>query len=185
MPVMLYPRKSVLILALLFITIVIALHLLSIYNYFTIQPDLLTFSRYIIISLSVYYAVKKKSLTTWIMISMLIGAEIGHDFPEFAVHLQLISKIFLKLIKTIIAPLLFATLVVGIAGHPDLKQVGRMGIKSIIYFEIVSTLALFIGLLAINISKAGVGVVLPEKSGEALQQVVATDISGSYFTHFS
>jgi proton glutamate symport protein len=105
------------------------------------------------------------------MISMLIGAEVGHDFPAFAIHLQLISKIFLKLIKTIIAPLLFATLVVGIAGHPDLKQVGRMGIKSIIYFEIVSTLALFIGLLAINISKAGVGVILPEKPGEALQHV--------------
>lgn len=89
---------------------------------------------------------------------MLVGAEIGFDFPEFAVGLKVISTAFLKLIKTIIAPLLFATLVVGIAGHSNLKQVGRMGIKSLLYFEIVTTLALFIGLAAINISKAGVGI---------------------------
>jgi proton glutamate symport protein len=168
---MLNYKKSLLYFTFLFITIVIALHLLSLYNFVTIQADLLTYCRYVVLAISIYYAIRKKSLTTWIMISMLIGAEIGHDFPEFAVHLQLISKIFLKLIKTIIAPLLFATLVVGIAGHPDLKQVGRMGIKSIIYFEIVSTIALFIGLLAINISKAGVGVVLPQNSAETLQQV--------------
>ena len=92
---------------------------------------------------------------------MVVGAEVGHDFPAFAVNLNILSKIFLSLIKTIIAPLLFGTLVVGIAGHPDLKQVGRMGWKSILYFEMVSTIALFIGLAAINISGAGVGVQLP------------------------
>jgi proton glutamate symport protein len=95
------------------------------------------------------------------MLSMLMGAEFGEDFPSIAIHLNVISKIFLNLIKTIIAPLLFGTLVVGIAGHSNLKQVGRMGWKSILYFEIVSTIALFIGLLAINISKAGVGVTVP------------------------
>lgn len=105
-----------------------------------------------------FFAYKKKSLTVWIFISMLVGAEIGFDFPEFAVGLKVISTAFLKLIKTIIAPLLFATLVVGIAGHSNLKQVGRMGIKSLLYFEIVTTIALFIGLAAINISKAGVGI---------------------------
>ena len=68
--------------------------------------------------------------------------------------LRLLSQIFLRLIKTIIAPLLFATLVVGIAGHPNLRQVGRMGIKAILYFEVVTTIALFIGLAAINISRA-------------------------------
>ena len=68
------------------------------------------------------------------------------------------SLIFLRLIKTIIAPLIFSTLVVGIAGHADLKQVGRMGIKALVYFEAVTTLALFIGLGAINLTKAGVGV---------------------------
>src|SRR6185369_11587183 len=90
-----------------------------------------------------------------------VGAEIGHDFPHFAVGLRLLSQIFLQMIKVIIAPLLFATLVSGIAGHADLKKVGRMGIKAIVYFEVVTTLALVIGLGAINLSKAGVGMQLP------------------------
>jgi len=92
---------------------------------------------------------------------MVVGAGIGHDWPSVAVTLRILSLIFLRLIKTIIAPLIFATLVVGIAGHHDLKQVGRMGIKALIYFEVVTTLALFIGLAAINISRAGVGIQLP------------------------
>ncbi|MFH1160587.1 MAG: cation:dicarboxylase symporter family transporter, partial [bacterium] len=107
-------------------------------------------ARWFVIALLVYYALRKRSLTTWILISMVAGAEFGHDFPAVSVHLNLVSKIFLNLIKTIIAPLLFGTLVVGIAGHANLKQVGRMGWKSIVYFEVVSTIALFIGLLAIN-----------------------------------
>ncbi|HBZ20762.1 MAG TPA: dicarboxylate/amino acid:cation symporter, partial [Bacteroidales bacterium] len=104
--------------------------------------------RWIVIGAFVGYAIYKKSLTTWILISMLVGAEFGYDLPHIAVKMQLVSKIFLRLIKTIIAPLLFATLVVGIAGHSNLKQVGRMGWKSLLYFEVVSTIALFIGLLA-------------------------------------
>lgn len=108
-----------------------------------------------------YWVWKRKSLTTWILFSMVIGAEFGYDFPAIASELKVVSKIFLKLIKTIIAPLIFGTLVVGIAGHANLKQVGRMGWKSILYFEVVTTIALFIGLLAINISKAGVGINLP------------------------
>jgi Na+/H+-dicarboxylate symporter len=109
----------------------------------------------------IVYGIAKRSLTTWILVSMVMGAEIGHDFPLFAVNLRILSLIFLRMIKTIIAPLLFATLVVGIAGHHDLKQVGRMGIKALIYFEVVTTIALFIGLGAINLSKAGVGVNAP------------------------
>jgi proton glutamate symport protein len=93
---------------------------------------------------------------------MIIGVEIGLNFPEFAQNLIVLSRIFLRLIKTIIAPILFATLVVGIAGHSNLKQVGRMGWKSILYFELVTTLALVIGIFAINITKAGEGIVLPE-----------------------
>jgi proton glutamate symport protein len=111
---------------------------------------------------------KKKSLTAWILISMLIGVEVGYDFPEFSQNLKIFSKIFLKLIKTIIAPLLFGTLVVGIAGHSNIKQVGRMGWKSILYFEVVTTLALFIGLAAINITQAGVGIQLPPQEGQEL-----------------
>ncbi len=114
------------------------------------------------------FSYNRKSLTTWILFSMVVGAEIGHDFPETAVKLQLLSKVFLKMIKTIIAPLLFGTLVVGIAGHANLKQVGRMGIKSLIYFEVVTTIALFIGLGAINLTQAGAGVTPPPESTETL-----------------
>src|SRR5262249_59737534 len=96
---------------------------------------------------------------------MVVGAEFGHDWPSAAIQLRLLSTIFLRMIKTIVAPLLFATLVVGIAGHADLKKVGRMGIKALIYFEVVTTIALFIGLFAINVSRAGVGIRLPPVSG--------------------
>src|SRR5947207_14201198 len=117
--------------------------------------------RWLVISMFVAFGWKRKSLTTWIFVAMIAGAEIGHDWPGVAINLRLLSLIFLNLIKTIIAPLLFATLVVGIAGHSNLRQVGRMGLKALIYFEIVTTLALLIGVVAINFSKAGVGVTLP------------------------
>ena len=120
-----------------------------------------------------YFVIKQKSLTAWILYSMFLGTEVGHDVPDIAIHLKICSKIFLKLIKTIIAPLIFATLVVGIAGHSNIKQVGRMGLKAILYFEIVTTIALFIGLAAINISQAGVGVQLPVEA-EHSEKLVAT-----------
>ena len=118
-------------------------------------------ARWVTTALFAAYAVKRRSLTTWIIVAMLIGAGIGFDLPSLGTSLRLLSLIFLRLIKTIIAPLLFATLVVGIAGHHDLKQVGRMGVKSLVYFEIVTTMALFIGLAAINLSQAGRGIKLP------------------------
>ena len=111
------------------------------------------------------YFVAKKSLTIWILLGLVAGAEFGFSFPQTAGSLQFLSEIFLRMIKTIIAPLLFATLVNGIAGHTDLKQVGRMGWKSLLYFETASTLALVIGLIAINISKAGVGINLSAITG--------------------
>jgi proton glutamate symport protein len=143
------------------ITFTLALNLGQAYSLWDISADILLVSRWAVMLLLVGYAFRKKALTTWILISMVLGAEFGHDLPSVAIHLNLFSKIFLNMVKTIIAPLLFATLVVGIAGHSNLRQVGRMGWKSIVYFEIVSTIALFIGLLAINISKAGVGVHIP------------------------
>lgn len=115
------------------------------------------------------YACFSPSLTTWIIVAMFLGGEIGHDFPAFALDLRLLAQIFLRLIKVIISPLLFATLVSGIAGHPDLKKVGRMGIKAIVYFEVVTTIALFIGLAAINISKAGIGAQIPASSAESVK----------------
>ena len=72
---------------------------------------------------------------------MLAGGVLGHDFPQLAVNLRVLALIFLRMIRTIVAPLLFATLVSGIAGHSDLKKVGRMGVKAIIYFEVVTTLS--------------------------------------------
>jgi proton glutamate symport protein len=126
-----------------------------------ISSIILLVFRLLSVGVLIVYALRKRTLTTWILVCMVAGAEFGYDVPEVAKKLQVFSDIFLRMIKTIIAPLLFSTLVVGIAGHADIKQIGRMGWKSLLYFEIVSTLALFIGLLAINIGKAGVGVVLP------------------------
>ena len=104
---------------------------------------------------------RRLSLTTWILIAIVIGGAFGYLFPTAATELRILSTIFIRLIRTIVAPLLFATLVVGIAGHGNLKQVGRMGVKAIVYFEIVTTLALLIGWAAISISRAGVGITLP------------------------
>ena len=135
---------------LLILFLVSLLTVISHYDFIKLNNVFLMIMRWVAITGIIGYAMYKKSLTTWILISMIVGAEFGHDMPDIAVNMQVISKIFLRLIKTIIAPLLFATIVVGIAGHSNLKQVGRMGWKSLVYFEIVSTLALFIGLIAIN-----------------------------------
>jgi proton glutamate symport protein len=148
-----------LLLAIISITLVILF--LKANNILEINSDILLIFRLLTVLLLFIYALRKRSLTTWILVCMVAGAEFGYDVPEIAKKLQVLSDIFLRMIKTIIAPLLFSTLVVGIAGHADIKQIGRMGWKSLLYFEIVSTIALFIGLLAINIGKAGVGVVLP------------------------
>ena len=153
--------RAIILLLFSVLTLTLILNLGQVYSLWNIDPTALLVSRWAAMTILVIYAIRKKSLTTWILISMVLGAEFGHDVPAVAIHLNLFSKIFLNMVKTIIAPLLFATLVVGIAGHSNLKQVGRMGWKSIVYFEIVSTIALFIGLLAINISKAGVGITIP------------------------
>ena len=130
--------------------------------YFTAgSPTLLLIMRWLVLLTLVAYAGFRRSLTAWIFVAMLVGAEIGHDLPSVATHLRVLAMIFLRLIKTIIAQLLFATLVVGIAGHSNLRQVGRLGLRSIIYFEVVTTAALAIGLVAINVARPGVGVALP------------------------
>jgi proton glutamate symport protein len=128
---------------------------------------LLPLLRWLALAALVIYGCLRRTLTAWIFIAMLLGAEIGHDLPNVATHLRVLALIFLRLIKTIIAPLIFATLVVGIAGHSNLRQVGRLGLRSIIFFEIVTTIAIFLGLAAINLSKAGVGVQLTASSGDA------------------
>jgi proton glutamate symport protein len=100
----------------------------------------------------------KLSLTQMIFVGMAIGLLVGWMFPGIAVELRPLSTIFIRLIKSLIAPLIFATLVVGIAGHGNLRQVGRMGVKSLLYFEVVTTLALLIGLVAVNLVRPGDGV---------------------------
>jgi Na+/H+-dicarboxylate symporter len=139
-------------------------------QYLTPLPSALLLAlRWISIAALVLYALFKRTLTTWILVAMVMGAVLGYDWPRAALQLRLLSMIFLRLIRCIIAPLLFGTLVSGIAGHSNLKKVGRMGLKSILFFEAVTTPALFIGLAAINLSRAGVGVHLPQVSGETLQ----------------
>ena len=127
--------------------------------------------RWLGVALLAVFALRRGSLTPWIFVAMVAGAELGFDAPGFAVALRVFSDIFLRLIKTIVAPLILATLIVGIAGHGDLKSVGRMGIKALVYFEVVTTLALGIGLLAINITKAGVGLTIPVAAGLAAAEL--------------
>lgn len=105
------------------------------------------------------FALKKKSLTHWIFVSMVVGTVVGYELPEVAKNLNVLSKIFMKLVKCVIAPLLLGTLLTGIAGHSNMKQLGRLGLKALIYFEIVTTFALLIGLAAINLTEAGKGII--------------------------
>lgn len=100
---------------------------------------------------------KQSKLTIAIFAALILGILTGWLFPDFAVRLHVLAEIFLRMIKMIIAPLLFATLVVGIAGHGDIKSLGRLGIKTIAYFEVVTTIALFIGLGFANLFKPGEG----------------------------
>lgn len=100
---------------------------------------------------------KNHALSIWILIALVAGIVVGAVAPDFAVKMHPLATIFLRMVKMIIAPLLFATLVVGIAGHGDVKKVGRVGFKTILYFEIVTTIALFIGLGVANFTNPGLG----------------------------
>ncbi|MEI8007594.1 MAG: cation:dicarboxylase symporter family transporter [Bacteroidota bacterium] len=159
-----FSKKSLLFGFCISLSLVIILLLADHYASLNLPEGLLIPLRWLPVLVLFFYVLKQKSLTTWVFLAMLAGMEFGHDLPSIATDLDVLSLIFLRLIKTIIAPLLFGTLVVGIAGHADLKQTGRLGWKSILYFEIVTTIALFIGLAAINISRAGVGLKLPESA---------------------
>jgi proton glutamate symport protein len=118
-------------------------------------------------------ALPKLSLTTKIFIGLALGILLGALKPEWGIAMRPLSILFLNLIKSIIAPLIFATLVIGIAGTGDIRQVGRIGLKSLIYFEIVTTFALVIGLIAVNLTKPGVGVSLANVHKEENKAVLA------------
>jgi proton glutamate symport protein len=114
------------------------------------------------------------SLTGWILVGLVVGGALGYVRPDWGNAVFFLRDIFLNLIKSIIAPLVFSTLVVGIAGGGDLKKVGRMGVKALVYFEVVTTIALFIGLAVVNLTKPGVGVQLAGANTGAIQAVEQT-----------
>ncbi|HEY6167491.1 MAG TPA: cation:dicarboxylase symporter family transporter, partial [Verrucomicrobiae bacterium] len=131
--------------------------------------------------------VRRLSLSQWILLAMVAGIlfgwliSSGSVSPATAEHMMLACKMvasaFLHLVKCIIVPLIFSTLVVGIAGHTDdMKAVGRLALKSIIYFEIVTTAALFVGLGAVNLVKPGAGIVL-SSSADAGKQFAQTKVT--------
>lgn len=130
---------------------------------------------------------KKISLTQWIIISMILGVALGVFFPDSArvshggwaaSDLNFLSNIFLRMIKSLIGPLIFSTLIVGIAGHgDDMKRVGKLALRSIIYFELVTTLALVVGLTAVNLVKPGAGVTLGGAAPADIQQLSQTHIT--------
>jgi proton glutamate symport protein len=104
---------------------------------------------------------RRRTLTQWILVGMALGTLLGWAAPDAALTLRPLATVFLRMIKSIIVPLVFGTLVVGIAGHgDDLKRVGRLALKSIVYFEVVTTLALAVGLLMVNLVRPGAGVLL-------------------------
>ena len=127
----------------------------------------------------------KVSLTTQIFIGLILGILLGHFKPEWGVAVRPLSLLFLNLIKSIIAPLIFSTLVIGIAGTGDIRQVGRIGVKALIYFEVVTTFALIIGLVAVNLTKPGVGVKLPPAGSAATLNAPHPQTFGEIVTHLA
>lgn len=120
---------------------------------------------------------KRISLTAWIFIGMAAGVGAGIFTPDFARQLGPASSVFLRLIRSIIAPLLFGTLVAGIAGGGDMKRMGRIGVKAIVYFEIVTTFALFLGLATVNLVRPGVGVPIERTAAETAAPATPATLS--------
>ena len=117
--------------------------------------------RWLAIAVFLLFTVRRPSLMTWTFLAMLAGIELGIDAPHVAAQVRMPGDLFLRLIRMIVAPLLFATITTGIAGHNELKSVGRVAVKALVLFEVVTTLGLIIGVVAMNLSGAGWGVVIP------------------------
>ncbi|HEY2614711.1 MAG TPA: cation:dicarboxylase symporter family transporter [Chthoniobacterales bacterium] len=116
----------------------------------------------------------RPSLTTQILIGLVVGGLIGWIEPEWGNKVYFLRDIFLNLIKSIIAPLVFSTLVVGIAGGGDLRKVGRMGLKALIYFEVVTTAGFFIGLTIVNFTRPGAGIILAPGGSQMVKAIGET-----------
>jgi proton glutamate symport protein len=118
---------------------------------------------------------RRRTLTQWILFGMVAGGVLGWAAPDVGARLQPLATLFLRAIKSIIVPLVFGTLVAGIAGHgDDLRKVGRLALRAIIYFEIVTTLALVVGLVMVNLVRPGVGVALGGGAAGAAGAVAST-----------
>ena len=127
---------------------------------------------------------KRVTLTKWIIVAMIIGVLLGWLTPAFAESLKPLATVFLRMIKSIIAPILFSTLVVGIAGHgDDMKRVGRLALKSLIYFEVVTSLALVVGLSAVNLIQPGRGVVLDAPASAGKELAASTQTGTTFLEH--
>ncbi|HEY9126194.1 MAG TPA: cation:dicarboxylase symporter family transporter, partial [Acidobacteriaceae bacterium] len=106
-------------------------------------------------------AFQRRTLTAWTFFAIIAGAETGADAPAVATHLHFLAEIFLRLVRLIVAPLILGTLTTGIAAHREMKSLGRVALRTLIYFEVITTFALVLGALAIDISRAGEGVTAP------------------------
>ncbi len=139
-------------------------------------------TRLVALAILAYVAACRRSLTGWTFFAILTGAELGADAPTVATHLHVLAEIFLRLVRVIVAPLILGTLSTGIAGHGQLKSLGRVALKTLLYFEVVTTLALIIGAVAIDLSRAGEGVAIP--AALQSQPVPATSVVHPGFETF-
>jgi proton glutamate symport protein len=128
---------------------------------FHISAELAMALRWVAIGLFVPYAARRRSLLVWTFFAMAAGANLGVDAPQLAAQTHFLGDIFLRLIRMIVAPLIFGGIVTGIAGHNELRGVGRVALKSIILFEVVTTFGLLLGAVSIDLTQAGAGVALP------------------------
>lgn len=123
-----------------------------------IDPQVLMMTRWLTVGTLCLFGIKNSSLTTWILISMAVGFEIGLDMGKPAKDFDVLSSIFIQLIKTVVGPLIFSTLVIGIASQSSSRQMGRIAAKAFAYFLAATSIALVVGLVAINVTKAGMNI---------------------------
>jgi proton glutamate symport protein len=150
-----------LLIALAVLAVTVGVHLIP-----GLDPTVLLVFRWLTVGAFCAYGWAQNSLTTWILISMVIGFEVGLDMGKAAKDFDVLSTIFIKLIKTVVGPLLFSTLVIGIAGQSSGKQMGRIAVKAFSYFLAATSVALVIGLLAINFTQAGAGIQRADNGGK-------------------